>query len=128
MSTDVTVTGQVTGTSPKGPIGPIDLALILQGQRSALQLDFEVDTSDVARVIALPAEGTAQSMFLLCADQEFTFTINGAGPTYTFKPGAVSGNVKKGIFLILSTPVVSTIEVTGGTVNAKGFLLRVMES
>lgn len=125
---DLNLTANLNGTGNKGPIGPLDFSLILQNMRGYVEGEFVVDPADAGRSIALPAEGSAQRMFLLCADGDFDFTINGAGITYQFRPGAVVNGAPSGLWLI-HAPLVTSFEVTGtGALAVNGYWLRVVES
>ena len=121
MSSNVTLSGTIVGVGSKGPLGPVALALALQNQRATLEMGVDVAAGDAARPVALPVEGAVQSAFVLCTDNPFTFTINGAGITYELRNG--------GIFVLGRLPLVNSIEVTGnGSTKATVYLLRVMES
>lgn len=128
---DVTLTGTLTGVGNKGPIGPLSLAHALQNMRSYVEGEFEVRAGDAARAIALPAEGTAQRLFLLCADGDFDFTINGGATVYGFRAGlpVATGSLPSAAFILPGTPLVTSFEVTSlGAVTVKGYWLRVVES
>lgn len=128
---DVTISGTLNGVGNKGPIGPLSLAHVLQNMRSYIEGEFEVRAGDTARPIALPVEGSAQRLFLLCADGDFDFTLNAGGPTYGFRAGLPSGQgtLPSGLFILPGTPLVTSFEVTSlGAVTVKGYWLRVVES
>lgn len=128
---DILFAGTVNGAGNKGPIGPLSVALNLQNMRSYVEGEFEVRDGDAARSIALPVEGSAQRMFLLCADGDFDFTLNAGGPTYGFRagPAPAQGQMPSGLFLLPGTPLVTSFEVTSlSAVTVKGYWLRVVES
>ena len=128
---DITLTGSLNGVGTKGPIGPLSLAQILTSQRSYIEGEFSVAPADAGRAIALPTEGTSQSMFLLCADGDFDFTLNGAGTLFGFRAGnAASGQpLPSGLWIINGPPLVNSFEVTGvGASPVNGYWLRVVES
>ena len=131
MAASVTLSGQLNGVGSKGPIGPLSLVLLLQNMRGYIEGEGVVAPGDAARPIALPAEGTNQRMFLLCADGDFDFTINAAGPTWGFRvglPGA-SGLLPSGLWLANGPPLVTSFEVTGtAAIPVNGYWLRVVES
>ena len=128
---DINLTGSLNGTGAKGPIGPLSLAQILAGQRGYIEGEFVVDPGDAARPIALPAEGTSQRLFLLCAEGDFDFTLNAGGPTFGFRAGnAPQGQaLPTGLWLINGPPLVTSFEVTGiAAAPVTGYWLRVVES
>jgi hypothetical protein len=127
---DLTISGSLSGVGTKGPIGPLTLAQILLNQRGYIEGEFIVGSGDAARPIALPVEGTAQRLFLLCADGNFDFTLNGGGITYGFRAGnAPAGQpLPTGIWMI-HLPLVASFEVTGvDATDVNGYWIRVVES